>query len=59
MGSRLRRSLLIVAHVFDRIRRADDLGGPGLARGRPHGQAGEEAAVGDFELLQGIGDIAS
>jgi hypothetical protein len=59
MSGRFRLILVVLAHVFDGVCRADDLRGPFLSFGGPHGDAGEKAAVRDFELREGVGDIAS
>lgn len=50
---------VVQRRVLDRVRRPDDLGRPVLALGRPHGEAGEEAAVADAELAQRVRDVAS
>ena len=51
--------VVCLGHVFDGIGRADDFGGAFLAFGGPEGQAGEEAAVGVFQLDEGVGDVAA
>ena len=51
--------LIVLWRVLHGIRRADDLGEPVLALGRPHGDTGQEAAVVDFELDEGVRDIAA
>lgn len=53
MGRELRRRI-VQRHVFDRVSRAHDLGVTVLPMGRPHGQAGEEAAVAIFELAESV-----
>jgi hypothetical protein len=51
--------LVVLRRVLDGIRWAHDLGRPVLPLRRPHGDSGQEAAVVDLELDQGIRDIAS
>lgn len=57
MGRVLGRRV-VQRHVLDRVGRAHDLGGSVLALGRPHDQAGEEAAVAVLELAEGVRDVA-
>jgi hypothetical protein len=51
--------LVILAHVFDGVCRADDLRGSFLSFGRPHGDARKKAAVRDLELRESVGNVAS
>lgn len=51
------RRRVVFRLVLDRVSRTDDLCRAVLALRRPHGEAGEEASVGEFELAQGIGDV--
>ena len=50
---------VLVQRVFNRVSRTDNLGVSRLTVRRPHGDAGEEAAVGELELAERIADIAA
>lgn len=56
---RIFRPWIFQWRVLDRVGWTDNLGWAVLTLGRPHGQAGEEAAVGELELAEGVGDITS
>lgn len=56
---RLRFVFIVLSNVLDGVRWSDDFGGTFLAMGGPHGEAGEEAAVRDFELCEGVGNVAA
>lgn len=53
------RRRVVEGYVFDGISRADDLGRAVLALGRPHGQAGQEAAIPVFQFTKRVGNVAS
>lgn len=53
------RPLVILRRILNGICRPDYLGEAVLALRRPHGDAGEKTAVVDFELDEGVRDIAS
>ena len=55
----LRFVFVVFANVLDGVSGPDDFGRTFLAMGGPHGEAGEEAAVRDFELCEGVGDVAA
>lgn len=59
MTLRLRFIFIVLANVFDGVGGSDDFGRTFLAMGGPHGEAGEEAAMWDFELCEGVGDVAA
>lgn len=59
MSRRLRFVLIVLADVLHSVRWPNDLRWAILSFGRPHRQAGQEAAVGHFQFDQGVGDITA
>lgn len=57
--SRMPWSWIIQRDILNGVSRTDDLGGPLLAFGRPHGQAGQKAAVPVLEFAKCIRHIAA